>query len=140
MLAAMDLAVELAQAAAAAAGFAAADETVAAVVATEPSVGGRTYLCAFDTAGGRTWLALDGSGSPVTSRARVRDSISIAAACEVAEEAGGGGESPRVASPAYLDRLGGASGPALAAGLGGAVAVADALAREIEAQYKLPLT
>jgi hypothetical protein len=141
MLGEMDLGAELDRVAtAAAAGFADPDETLAAVVVAEPSPGRRTYLCAFDGPRARTWLALDESAQPVTNRDLVRESVAIAAACEVAEETTGGGDAPRVASPDYLDRLGAASAPALAAGLGAAVGIADELAREVEAQYKLPLT
>lgn len=140
MLVAMDLGAELAGVAAAAAQFAESEEAVAAVVAAEPAPGVRTYLCAFDGPRARTWLALDRSGVPVTSLALVRESVSIAAACEVAEEASGGGETLRVASATYLDSLGAGGGPALAAVVGEAIAVAEELAREVEAQYKLPLT
>jgi hypothetical protein len=140
MLVPMDLEAELDVVAGAAATFAGDGETLSAVLATEPSPGQRTYLCAFDGPGARKWLALDASGTPVTSRDRVREAIAIAAACEVAEEAIGAAETPRVASPDYLDRLGAGKAPTLAAGLGDAVAVADGLADEIEAQYKLSLT
>jgi hypothetical protein len=127
--------------AAAASRFAASGESVSAIVPTEPSPDRRTYLCAYEGPGGRTWLALDSSGSPVTSRDRVRESISIAAACELAEETRGGvGDEPRLASPVYLDELGAAHGPGIVAALGGAVALADELARDVESQYKLPLT
>jgi hypothetical protein len=136
----MELDRELRDVAAAAAAFAADREQVAAVVPAEPSPDRRTYLCAFEGPNRRTWLALDATGAPVTSRDRVRESISIAAACEVAEESSGGADdSPRLASPAYLDRLGERHGPGVAAALGGSVAVAEELAREVEAQYKLPL-
>jgi hypothetical protein len=132
---------DLEQAAAAAAGFAAAGETVSAVVAAEPSPDRRTYLCAFDGPVGRTWLALDPRGAPVTSRDRVRESISIAAVCEVAEEASGGvADGARVASPAYLDELAAQQGPGIAGAFSEAVAIADELAREVESQYKLTLT
>lgn len=141
MLTAVELDRELEDVATAAAVFAAGDEEVAAIVPAEPSPDRRTYLCAFDGSDGRTWLALDARASPVTSRDRLREAISIAAACEAAEESGGGaGEAPRVASPAYLDRLGAEHGPGVALALGEAVAAADELAREVEAQYKLPLT
>ena len=137
----MELDRELEHVASAAAAFAAGGEEVAAVVAAEPSPDRRTYLCAFDGPGGRTWLALDAHGAPVTSRDRVREAISIATVCEVAEEAGGDVENVvRVASPAYLDRLGEQHGSSVAAVLGDAAAAADELARELEAQYKLPLT
>lgn len=68
-------------------------DSVAAVLASEPRPGERVYLCAFHSgAGDRTWLALDPAGEPVRSRRAVRDAASIAALCEVAEEAAGGGE------------------------------------------------
>jgi hypothetical protein len=71
----------------------------------------------------------------------VRESISIAAVCEVAEETNGDvRDALRVASPAYLDELAAQQGPGIAAAFGDAVAVADELAREVEAQYKLPMT
>jgi hypothetical protein len=140
MLVSMNLELELDGVAASAAAFAGPGETLAAVVATEPSTGRRTYLCAFDGPHGRSWLALDDASEPVTSRQTIREAIAIAAACEVAEEATGAVEEPRVASPGYLDRIGASSGMAVAAGLGEAVAIADELAREIESQYKLPLT
>jgi hypothetical protein len=141
MLNAVDVDSELGQIAAAAAGFAGPGEAVTAVVATEPSPDRRTYLCAFDGPAGRTWLALDGAGAPVTSRDRVRESISIAAVCEVAEEANGDvANVTRVASPAYLDRLGAEHGAGVAAAFSGAAAIAEELAREVESQYKLALT
>jgi hypothetical protein len=141
MLNPVDVGTELEQMATAAAGFAAPGETVSAVVATEPSPGRRTYLCAFDAPAGRTWLALDEAGAAVTSRDRVRESISIAAVCEVAEETNGDlRDALRVASPAYLDELAAQQWPGVAAAFGDAVAVADELAREVEAQYKLPMT
>lgn len=137
----MELDRELEHVASAAAAFADGGEEVAAIVAAEPSADRRTYLCAFDGPDGRTWLALDAQGAPVTSRDRVREAISIAAACEVAEESSGDfGDVARVASPAYLDRLGQEHGPSVAAVLSDAAAAADELARELEAQYKLPLT
>jgi hypothetical protein len=141
MLNLVDVETELEQAAAAAAAFASPGETVSAVVAAEPSPERRTYLCAFDGPAGRTWLALDPEGSPVTSRDRVRESISIAAVCEVAEETrGDGGNEARVASPAYLDALAAEQGPAVATAFSDAVAIADELAQEVESQYKVALS
>ena len=65
----------------------ASGDTVVAVLAAEPAAGRRRYLCAFESAAGdRTWLVLDGSGSPVTDRRDVHDAASIAALCELAEE------------------------------------------------------
>jgi hypothetical protein len=65
----------------------------AAVLAAEAALGDRIYLCAFDEDdGGRTWLALDAAGEPVTDRRRVREAVSILALCELAEETAGGGD------------------------------------------------
>ena len=58
---------------------------------TEPEPGQRVYLCSFDGAGPRSWLALDAEGQPLRERRLVRAAVSIAALCELAEEAAGGG-------------------------------------------------
>ena len=63
-----------------------------AVLPAEPHPGERIYVCAFEDAGGRTWLALDGDGEPVADRQRVRDAVSILALCELAEETAAGGD------------------------------------------------
>jgi len=178
---------DLAEAAAAAESFAAPDERVEAVLATEPTAGDRVYLCAFAGPSGRSWLALGRDGKPVTGRDRVRAAASIAAMCELAEERAGGGEldelrrnlvglrltenppgideaeeaalalesavgaPPRVATPAYLDRLGAAtrrleralgdsrSSP-FAVAMQQSLRAVDELARDVEEQYKLPLS
>ena len=67
------------------------DETVAGVIPTEPEDGRRVYLCAFEGVS-RTWVALDADAQVVTDRALVRRAVSIAAMCEVAEDAAGGGK------------------------------------------------
>jgi hypothetical protein len=179
---------ELRAIAASAERFAAPGETVDAVLVAEAAPGERLYLCAFAAGTAeRTWLALDADGAPVTSRNRVREAVSIAAMCEVAEEQAGGGEleelrrqlagvrltesppgideaeaaalaleralgvSPRVASPAYLDEVGeatrrleralGDSGNSpFAVAMQQALASVEELAKEVESQYKLPLT
>jgi hypothetical protein len=84
------LADDLARTAEAAAAYATGDDRVEAVLAAEPD-GSRVYLCAFGGAHGRSWIALDGNGRPVTGRARVREAISIAALCEIAGDTAGGG-------------------------------------------------
>ncbi len=92
----MDLAAELEQAASSAAAHAGGD-ALAAVLPVEPAPGARRYLCAFESAdGARSWLVLDAEGRSVTSRRDVRDAVSIAALCEVAEES---------AFPGDLDEL-----------------------------------
>ena len=89
----MGLADDLERIAAAATG----NGTVSGILATEPAAGRRVYVCAFEEANGnRTWLALDGDGRPLRDRREVRDAVSIAALCEVAEEA---------AFPGDLDEL-----------------------------------
>jgi hypothetical protein len=125
--------------------YADARERVAAVLPAEPVAGQRTYLVAFSANGGdgRSWLALDDAGRPVTSRDRVREAVSIAAMCEVVEEAAGDEAAvatPRVASPAYLDTLGAASDAELAPAIQGALEAVDELARDVEGNYKLELT
>lgn len=82
----MDLADDLERIAAAAAGHG-DGAVVTGVLATEPAPGLRVYVCAFESpAGERSWLALDGDGEPVGARRDVREAVSIAALCEVAEE------------------------------------------------------
>ena len=62
-------------------------DPVAAVLAVEPLVGMRRYLCAFEQAdGSRRWLAVGPGGEAVTERRDVRDIVSIAALCELAAE------------------------------------------------------
>jgi hypothetical protein len=123
---------DLARAAERAGAFAAPGERLQAVLAAEPAKGERVYLCAFDGAGARTWLAL-AEDAPVTSRALVREAVSLVALCEIAEEAAGiDVEHPRLATPAYLDRIG---TPDVAA----ALQAVDALLLEVESAYKQEL-
>lgn len=90
----MALAQELERVATAASGFAKPGEDVRAVLPTEPLGAERVYLCAFELppAEQRSWLALDGDGRPVRKRSAVRDAVSIAALCELADETAGGGD------------------------------------------------
>ena len=68
-------------------------DVVSAVLATEPEPDSRVYLCAIDGADGtRGWLAVRDDGSAVTSRAEIRAAVSVAALCEVAVDAAGGGD------------------------------------------------
>jgi hypothetical protein len=74
-----------------------AETALAGILATEPAAGARIYVCAFESSGGtRSWLAVDADGAPVASEQSVRDAVSIAALCEVAEES---------AFPGDLDEL-----------------------------------
>jgi hypothetical protein len=80
-----------------AAGLAAAQanegDVVTGVIPTEPRPGTRVYLCAFDGADGyRAWLAVREDGTALGDRLELRAAVSIAALCEVAEDAAGGGD------------------------------------------------
>lgn len=82
---------------AAAAAAQAGDGVLSGVLPTEPATGSRVYVCAFEEPDGeRTWLALDADHRPLAARQEVHDAVSIAALCEVAEEA---------AFPGDLDEL-----------------------------------
>lgn len=179
----MNLVADLERIAAAAAAFADPGEEVAGVLASEPEPDERVYLCAYAGPNGRTWLALDAEGAPVERLSVVREVVSIAALCELAEESAGGGDladlrsrlvtlrlteapegieeaeeaalaleqavgaPPRLATPAYLDAVGGAtlrleralgdggSSP-FAEAMKAATSSVEALAREVEAGYK----
>ncbi len=88
----MGLSEELSRIAEAAEAFAFPGEELAALIPAEPGEGARVYLCAFGEGGeAKSWLALDAEGRPVSDRALVRDAVSIAALCELAEETTGGG-------------------------------------------------
>jgi len=120
-------------------------EQVVGVVPAEAEPDERTYLCAFVRGEERTWLVLDDNAATVASREVVRQTASIIALCELAEEQAGGGElqelreqlvalrmtehpegieeaeeaalelertigaPPRLAEPAFLDRVGDAA-------------------------------
>jgi len=71
-------------------------EDVAGIVPAEPASGFRLYVCAYGSENATGWLVLDATGVPVADRELVRDAVSIAALCEVAEEA---------AFPGDLDEL-----------------------------------
>ena len=102
----MALVDDLARIAEAAAALAAPGEEVAAVLPTEPHRGGRLYLCAFGSADGeRSWLALDDAGAAVAERQAVRDAVSIAALCELAEEVAAGGDLDELHSKLVALRL-----------------------------------
>jgi hypothetical protein len=88
----VELGDELAAIASAAAAYADAGEDVTGVLAAEPIRGERIYLCAFGGEDTRSWLALDRSGDPVRDRSLVRETVAIAAMCEIAEESAGGGD------------------------------------------------
>jgi hypothetical protein len=182
----VELGDELGQIAASALAYADEGEELAAVIPAEPALGTRVYLCAFSSGDARSWLALDPAGRPLDDWNLVRDAVSIAALCELAEESAGGGRleelraqlaelaraegreltaqadgalaaleatlesPPRIASPAYLDRIGLAArrfeqalgtistSPFAEAMKAGSIAV-EGLSVEVEGAYKLPL-
>ncbi len=133
----MALDADLRRTAEAAVAYAGDGEELVGIVPAEPASGLRLYVCAFGREEEATWLVLDATGVPVEERALVRDAVSIAALCEVAEEAAGiEPEAPRVASPAYLDELGASSGPELASAVKDATASVEELLRDVERSYK----
>jgi hypothetical protein len=84
---------DLERVAALAAAHAEPGAAVAAILATEHAPGRGIYLCAFDGADGyRSWLAVESTGNVVARREELRAAVSIAALCEVAADAAGGGD------------------------------------------------
>src|SRR5215211_5872037 len=160
-LAGVTLTADLERIAAAAQAYAADDEAVAAILATEPDTGVRIFLCAFSAGAERTgWIALDEDARPIDDREalrahlvdlRVREQppgIEEAEAAALALERAVGAP-PRIATPAYLDAVGDATreleralgddASPFAAAMQGAVSVVNALQAEVEGGYKLPL-
>jgi hypothetical protein len=88
----MSLEDELAAAGEAAHAHAEDGEELVGVIPTEPGSDLRVYLCAYLRGADRRWLALDRGGRPIGDRVLVRDAVSIAAMCELAEESAGGGD------------------------------------------------
>jgi hypothetical protein len=125
-----------------AAGVYAADgEEVAGIVPTEPASGIRLYVCAYGGDQARTWLVLDATAHPVEERSLVHDAVSIAALCEVAEDAAAiDPDGARIASPTLLDELGAAAGAELAAAVKAASETVEELVRDVERGYKRPLS
>ncbi len=60
------------------------------------TLGRRVYLCAYEAGEARAWLALGDDARPFRERRLVREAASLAALCEVAEEAAGGGNLPEL--------------------------------------------
>src|SRR5688572_25750293 len=101
----------------------------------------RVYLCAFSAGDDRTWLALDADGQPLADRDLVRDAVSIAALCELADEASGSSDDaePRVASPAYLDAIAATANASLAETLKQGTVAVEGLMAEVESTHKIEL-
>ena len=136
----MELERDLRRIAEAAVAHVAEGEEVAGIVPAEPASGIRLFVCAYGDETPTTWLVFDATGVPVEDRALVHEAVSIAALCEVAEDAAGvEPDAARVASPALLDELGAAS-PEVAAAVGGAIETVEELVRDVERGYKLPLS
>jgi hypothetical protein len=76
--------------------FADDGEKLVGVVPAEPGAGRRVFLCAFESGTDVRWLALDSERNPVVERELLRDAVSIAALCELAEESAGGGDLPEL--------------------------------------------
>ena len=91
----MSVAEDVGRIAGAATVFAEPGEDLAGVLVSE-TLGRRVYLCAFQSAEGRAWLALGAEAEPLTERRLVREAASLAALCEVAEESAGGGHLPEL--------------------------------------------
>jgi hypothetical protein len=91
----MTVAEDVARIAGAALAFAAPGEELAGVLVAE-TLGRRVYLCAFESANGRAWLALDDAGQALGDQRLVREAASLAGLCEVAEESAGGGHLPEL--------------------------------------------
>lgn len=72
--------------------YAGPDEELSAVIPTEPAGSERIYLVAFTAGEAKSWLAFDAEGRPVEDRRSLRDAVSIAGMCELAEETAGVGK------------------------------------------------
>ena len=127
----MTVAEDVGRAGAAAATFAGPGEEIAGVLAAE-TLGRLVYLCAFESAQGHSWLALDDSGEPLTDLRLVREAASLAALCEVAEESAGGGHLPELR--ARLAELRETDDPE---GIEEAEAAAQALAETLQPEPRL---
>jgi hypothetical protein len=76
----------------AASAFAEDGEELLGVIPAEPARGARVYLCAYGRGDEQRWLALDAATRPIADRVLIREAVSIAALCELAEESAGGGD------------------------------------------------
>jgi hypothetical protein len=115
-------------------------EELVGIIPAEPAIGVRLYVCAYRDGEETSWLVLSSDGDPIEDRALVNDAVSIAALCEVAEDAAGTElNAPRVASPALLDELGAAAGPEVAAAFRTTADTVTELLGDVQRGYKRPL-
>ena len=125
------------------AALAAAHGTVTGVLAAEPATGLRLYLVAFGGEEARRWAVFDDAGAIVDRRDDIRDTASIIALCELAEDlAGQPADALRVATPALLDEIGAAAvvrGESISEAIRGATTVVDAFLNDVESAYLVPL-
>jgi len=97
---------DLERIAAAAAALAPEGASLTAVLAAEPATGVRGYLCAFEgPEGSRSWVVVGDDGEPIADRRELRDVVSIAALCEIAEESAFGGDLDELLSQLVALRL-----------------------------------
>jgi hypothetical protein len=124
----------------AAGGFCDEGEELAGVVPAEPELGLRVYVCAYRGGEATSWLVLDTEGAPVEELSLVREAVSIAGLCELADEAAGteAAQATRVATPARLDEIGSvaADRARLAEAMKQGVGVVGELVRDVERSYK----
>jgi hypothetical protein len=134
---------ELRRIAEAAVAYCAEGEELVGIVPAEPAIGVRLYVCAYRDGEVASWLVLDADGAPVEDRSLVKDTVSIAALYELAEEAADAGPEAeaRVATPALLDALGASveDRGAFVEAMKQATGTVDELVRDVERGYKVPL-
>jgi hypothetical protein len=151
---------------------------VSGVLAADTATAGRAYLVALGLDDARSWLVLDAEGVVVPERERVREVASLVILCELAAELADElaeemrrrsgeedlrasavealaqldrvvGQPPRLASAAYLDRVGEAARGAerargelsspLAAALAAYAPAVEAFVAEVEDRQRVPL-
>jgi hypothetical protein len=131
---------ELRRIAEAAGGFCGEGEELAGVVPAEPELGVRVYVCAYRDGEATSWLVLDTDGAPVEELSLVREAVSIAGLCELADEAAGteSAQGPRVATPGHLDEIGAVAPDRvrLAEAMKHGAGVVGELLRDVERSYK----
>ncbi len=69
---------------------------VVAVLGAEPGGSRRSYLVAIGAESDRRWVVLDDTGAVVTRREDIRETASIVAMCELADDFAGGGDLERL--------------------------------------------